>query len=185
MRLTLLWIPLCVATALAACDREPEPTLPSTAVVAAPAEATAPAAPDIDRARPSLHITTLDGAAFDLAAHRGRWVVVNLWATWCAPCIKEMPDLNALDRRRDDLEVIGLAYEDIAPEDMRAFLKRRPVDYPIAIVDVNDPPPAFDTPRGLPMTHLIAPDGRLAKSFLGPVTGTEIDAAISAAGPAS
>lgn len=185
MRLNLLLVSICFVGALAACGREPEPTLPPTPVVAPPAKATAAAVTDVEPAHPSLRIATLDGSAFDLAAHRGRWVVVNFWATWCAPCIKEMPDLDALDRRREDLEVIGLAYEDITPEDMRAFLQRRPVDYPIAIVDVADPPPAFDTPRGLPMTHLIAPDGRLAKSFLGPVTGAEIDAAIAAAGKPS
>lgn len=185
MRLTLMCVSTCLVAALAACERTPEPTLPSTAVVATPAEALPGRGSEIDRTQPTLTIATLDGAAYDLADRRGRWVVVNFWATWCAPCIKEMPELDALDTRRDDVEVIGLAYEDITPEDMRAFLKRRPVAYPIAIVDVTDPPPAFDTPRGLPMTHLIAPDGRLAKSFLGPVTGAEIDAAIAAAERAS
>ncbi|GHA89559.1 TlpA family protein disulfide reductase [Cognatilysobacter bugurensis] len=184
MRLTSLSIPLCLAAALGACTRTPEPTMPSTAVVATPTE-TAPPAPEVDRERPTLQIATLDGTPYDLATHRGRWIVVNFWATWCAPCIKEMPELDEFDKRREDAEVIGLAYEDIEPDDLRAFLTKRPVSYPIAIVDVTDPPQAFDTPRGLPMTHLIAPDGRLAKSFLGPVTAADLDKAIDEAGPAS
>lgn len=180
---------------LAACDRASAPTSPQAANVAAPAQSATPSAEhsgaavgtggSVERTRPTLQIATLDGTAYDLAARRGRWVVVNFWATWCAPCIKEMPELDALDRRREDVEVIGLAYEDITPEDLRAFLARRPVGYPVAIVDVADPPAAFDTPRGLPMTHLIAPDGRIAESFLGPVTAADIDAAIATAGPAS
>ena len=90
-----------------------------------------------------------------------------------------MPDLDAYDAKRDDLDVVGLAYEEITPEDMRAFLQQRPVNYPIAIVDVYDPPAAFGTPRGLPMTYLIAPDGRIAERFVGPITATDLDTAIA------
>lgn len=133
-------------------------------------------------AMPSLVVETVDGQTYDLAARRGRWVVVNFWATWCAPCLKEMPELSALDAMREHIEVVGLAYEEIEPEAMRAFLRERPVVYPIAILDVYDPPADFATPRGLPLTYLIAPDGRLAKRFLGPVTAHEIEAAIEAAG---
>ena len=65
---------------------------------------------------------------------------------------------------------------------MRDFLKQRPVVYPVAILDVYSPPTDFATPRGLPMTFLIAPDGKVAKQFMGPITAHEIDAAIAAAG---
>ena len=131
---------------------------------------------------PALKVDTVDGSSYELAAHRGKWVVVNFWATWCAPCIKEMPELSKLDERRDDIEVIGLAYEEIEPQAMLDFLKRRPVVYPVAILDVYAPPGDFATPRGLPMTFLIAPDGKVAKEFLGPVTTPEIETAMSAAG---
>ena len=144
---------------------------------AKPADAT-PAAAEAER--PTLKIATLDGAQYDLVSKRGGRVVVKFWATWCAPCIKEMPELDAFDAERADVEVIGLAYEEIAVEDMRAFLKQRPVRYPIALVDTYDPPADFPTPRGLPMTYVIAPDGRIAKSFMGPVTGAELAAVIDA-----
>jgi thiol-disulfide isomerase/thioredoxin len=131
---------------------------------------------------PTLRLSTIDGKQYDLAEHRGQWVVVNFWATWCAPCLKEMPELSALDAMRENIEVIGLAYEDIEATDMRAFLKKHPVVYPVAVVDVYNPPADFATPRGLPMTYLIAPDGKVAKQFLGPVTAKDIEGAIAAAG---
>jgi thiol-disulfide isomerase/thioredoxin len=123
-----------------------------------------------------LSVETLDHGPFDLAAKRGSYVVVNYWATWCAPCRKEMPELDALHREREDVEVLGLAFEEIEAADMRAFLQERPVSYPIAIVDVYAPPTAFDVPRGLPMTYLIDPEGQVAHRWLGPVTRAEIEA---------
>ena len=142
-----------------------------------------PAAAQTDAAKPtspSLVVQTFDGKKFDLAEHRGKWVVVNFWATWCNPCLKEIPDLDAFDRSRADVEVIGLAYEEIERADMEAFLKQHVISYPIAVVDVYKPPADFDIPKGLPMTYLIAPDGKVARQFLGPVGSADLAAAIAA-----
>jgi thiol-disulfide isomerase/thioredoxin len=175
---------LALSIPLAACTADAPPAAGESATAppqasAAPAE---PAQPAVDMERPTLKIATLDGAQYDLAAKRGRWVVVNFWATWCSPCLKEMPELDALDAEREDIEVLGLAYEEIEPADLRAFLDKRPVKYPVAIVDVYDPPADFPTPRGLPMTHVIAPDGTVAKRFMGPVTKDELAAVVDGAG---
>lgn len=173
---------------LAAGCRDPDPVAPAPVPppAASAPHATAPRAEDAaaprDATHPALDIVTVDGKSFSLAQQRGQWVVVNIWATWCSPCLKEMPDLSALDALREHVSVIGLAYEDIAAEDMRAFLEEHPVVYPIAIIDMNNPPADFDSPRGLPVTYLIAPDGRVAERFLGPVTAVQLETAIAAAG---
>jgi thiol-disulfide isomerase/thioredoxin len=165
-----------------------------SAAPAAPVADTAPATVATDAAEPpkpempALVVETFDGGRFDLAQHRGKWVVVNFWATWCNPCLKEIPDLDAFDKSREDVEVIGLAYEEIERADMQAFLKEHVISYPIAVVDVYSPPADFETPRGLPMTYLIAPDGKVARKFLGPVTSADLAAAMDAypkAGPAA
>ena len=141
----------------------------------------APALPE----HPALRVATLDHGDYDVAERRGKWVVVNFWATWCAPCLKEMPELSALDAMNEHVEVIGLAYEDIDVAAMREFLDSHPVAYPIAIIDVYDPPADFETPRGLPMTYLLAPDGKVAERFLGPVTAADIERVIAASGGAA
>lgn len=174
-----LRLPACVLLlALAACQEPPAPTPAAPAAASSAANPAAAATPGV----PALRVRTVDGHDFDLAAHRGKWVVVNFWATWCGPCLKEMPELSALDAMREHIEVVGLAYEDIEPAAMQAFLKLHPVVYPVAILDTFDPPKDFATPRGLPMTYLVAPDGKVARQFLGPVTAHDIEGAIAAAG---
>lgn len=127
---------------------------------------------------PSLTLPTLDGKTFDLAAHRGQWVIVNYWATWCAPCIAEMPDISAFVKAHATVTAIGVAYDDSPREDVLAFLKAHPVVYPVAQVDTLAPPADFEPPRGLPTTWLIAPDGTVAKKFVGPITGVDLAKAI-------
>ncbi|MES2857768.1 MAG: TlpA disulfide reductase family protein [Pseudomonadota bacterium] len=182
--LLLCLLPACLALAACKPDAQPAPEAKAPAAVATPPPVTPvhelPAA--ATPTRPTLRVATLDGKTFDLSEQRGKWTVVNFWATWCGPCIKEMPELSALDAMREHIVVVGLAYEDTAVEEMRAFLKQRPVVYPIAMIDVYQPPADFETPRGLPMTYLIAPDGTVAKKYTGPVTAVQIETDIAAAG---
>lgn len=128
--------------------------------------------------KPTLHVTTIDGKTFDLAAQRGKWVIVNFWATWCVPCIKEMPDISRFVASHRNVTAIGLAYDDSDPADIRAFVARHPVAYPIAQTGTDKPPKDFDEPRGLPTTYVIAPDGTVAKPFVGPITAASLGTVI-------
>jgi thiol-disulfide isomerase/thioredoxin len=189
MRLRYLSWLLLSCIAVSACNRDgghaalPTPIeTPAAQPAPAPAPPADAAPPAAAKEMPSLRVATVDGKTFDLADQRGKWTVVNFWATWCGPCLKEMPELSALDAMREHVEVIGLDYEEIEPDALKAFMQKHPVVYPIAIVDVYDPPKDFATPVGLPTTYLVAPGGKVAKHFIGPVTAGDIDAAIAAAG---
>lgn len=165
---------LCLAWWLAACGRGGE-TATAPATAAPPPVAASPAAPVPEGATPALQVQTLDGKPLALTDLRGKWVVVNYWATWCAPCIEEMPELSALAAMREHIAVIGLAYDEASPAELRAFLKQHPVAYPVARIDMYEPPWDFGAPNVLPATWLIAPDGRLARKYSGPLTARMLE----------
>ncbi|QYR53529.1 TlpA family protein disulfide reductase [Lysobacter soyae] len=169
-RLSLAAASLIVVLGAGACSRQ----TPTGATADAPEQATqapVPAPPTEAKVGDAmtLSVPTLDGKTFDLAAQRGHWVVVNMWATWCGPCIEEMPELSALDAMNEDVKVIGLDMEDIARADLDAFLEKHPVVYPIAAMDPMRPPAGFGSVQFLPKTWLIDPNGKLARVFAGPV----------------
>lgn len=121
-----------------------------------------------------FELPDLDGNPHSLADYRGDWVVVNYWATWCAPCRKEIPDLSALHDARSDITVLGLAFEDTAVDDFRRFLEQYPASYPILLVDVYDPPALLGAPRALPTTFLVNTEGEMVHTWIGPITGEMI-----------
>ncbi len=120
-------------------------------------------------------LPALDGNSYSLSQFRGRWVVVNYWATWCAPCRKEIPELSALHSERDDVVVLGIAYEDTEPADFEMFLSEYAPSYPILLPDVYDLPEALDIPRVLPTTFIVNPAGQKVRTYMGPITREELE----------
>ena len=117
----------------------------------------------------------LGGGEVSLSDYRGSWVLINYWATWCAPCRKEMPELSALHDERDDLTVLGLAFEDTDDSAFEEFLAEFHASYPILRVDVYQPPEPFGAPKVLPTTIILDREGKAVKAFLGPVTREAIE----------
>ncbi len=129
---------------------------------------------------PPIRLPALERAPLVLPADfAGRPLLVNVWASWCGPCIAEMPELERYARAQGDTgtQVLGIALDDEAS--VRAFLARIPVSYPIAL-DVPGPRDSgvqLGNPRGvLPYSVLVSADGRLLKQRIGPFEHGEIDA---------
>ncbi len=136
------------------------------------------AASDAGQGPVDFTLEKLDGESVSLSDFRGEWLVLNYWATWCAPCRKEMPELSALHQARDDITVLGLAYEDIDESAFEAFVEEFDVRFPVARVDVYAPPEPFGAPKVLPTTIILDPRGHAVKTFFGPVTRDAIEAFI-------
>ena len=127
---------------------------------------------------PTLTLAGLDGETVTLpTAYAGRPVLINLWASWCGPCIEEMPELQrfAGSQGANGVQVVGIALDE--PAAVRAFLKRVPVAYPI-LLDAPGPADAgvrLGNPKGvLPYSVLVSADGRLLKQHIGPFAAGDL-----------
>jgi cytochrome c biogenesis protein CcmG, thiol:disulfide interchange protein DsbE len=124
------------------------------------------AAPAMEEAAPPLIATALDGQAFDLSKLRGKVVLVNFWATWCAPCRKEMPTLDAFYRRYrgQGLELIGISV-DFARDVAKTRKAAGAVAYPTALAS-DIPVNGFGPPEGVPVTYVIDAEGVVRDKFI-------------------
>ena len=121
-------------------------------------------------------LENLDGKPVSLSDFRGKWVIVNYWATWCPPCLDEIPDLVQLyESNRDTLVVLGVSFEEVNTEYLREFVDSHFMTYPIVR---SEPIPV--TPLGpvlgLPTTYIVSPEGEPIARQEGPVTREAIEA---------
>ena len=115
-----------------------------------------------------------DGKIHTLADYKGRWVIINFWATWCPPCLEEIPDLIALYEDRDDVMVIGVAMEFSDPEIVMAFVESMSITYP-TILGNRRIASQLDDISMLPSTYFFDPEGKPAARKLGLVTRESIE----------
>jgi len=120
--------------------------------------------------QPAFTVTTRDGRVVTAESLRGRVVLVNVWATWCAPCRVEMPALQQLADAyaADSVVVLGLSVDRGPAAEVDAFLAERNITYPVAIVD-DRTVAAFGGVRGYPTSLLLDRAGVVRHSVVGPI----------------
>lgn len=122
---------------------------------------------------PALSFTTTSGQTVHLADYRGRVVLVNLWATWCAPCIQEMPSLARLQAKRADLAILAISEDRRGAEVVEPFLAKLRLGGLATFLDPRDAATSAFHIEGLPTSFLIDRDGRILGTLEG---GAEWDA---------
>jgi cytochrome c biogenesis protein CcmG/thiol:disulfide interchange protein DsbE len=146
------------------------------AVAAGPSEP-----PRVGNPVPEFEFTALDGSTMTLGAHNGEVVVVNFFASWCAPCRQEAADLEETWRAYQDQDVqfYGIAYKD-ADSKAQAFLDEFDVSYPSTVDTSNRTAREYGI-TGVPETFVVGRDGLLLRHFLGPITRAQLSAEIERA----
>jgi len=135
---------------------------------------TSSAAEIVDFMLPDLH-----GKPVSLSDFRGKWVIVNYWATWCPPCLDEIPELVSLhEDNSDKLVVLGVDYEEVNSDFLKEFVESQMMTYPVVRMDPI-PMTRLGPIMGLPTTYIISPQGERMARQEGPVTQEAIEAYIA------
>lgn len=121
----------------------------------------------------------LQGKPVSLSDFRGKWVIVNYWATWCPPCLDEIPELVSLHEDNSDrLVVLGIDYEEVNNDYLKEFVESQMMTYPVLRMDPK-PVTRLGPITGLPTTYIISPQGERMARQEGPVTQEAIEAYIA------
>ena len=132
---------------------------------------------------PHVRFATVGGAAVSTEELRGKVVLVNFWATWCAACLNEMPNIADTHRKyaARGYETVAVAVQKDDPTLVAQFAARRALPFTVAIDNTGEAAEGFGVPRVTPVSYLIDRQGRVVKRYVGEPDWAELHAAIEEA----
>jgi thiol-disulfide isomerase/thioredoxin len=141
----------------------------TTVIVIGLAACAAPVDPDSGlKPAPQFDLAAFPEGTFNSADLEGKIVIVDFWATWCVPCIKEIPDLNEIYHAQDPetFAMIGITIQSGSHEDIEPYIEELGIEYPILVGD-EDVVAGFGGVIGFPTKFVVGPDGTIYKKYLG------------------
>ena len=130
----------------------------------------------------TFEITDTKGNVFTEKNTRGKYLVVNFWATWCTPCLKEIPAfVKFYNENSDHVEILGLDFEPVNLAAINEFIERFNINYPLVLYNNNNDSEysKFGEIFGMPTTLIYSPEGELLQTFMGEITIEDLDKFIS------
>ena len=119
-------------------------------------------------------IEVFNGSNTNISDLNGNWIVINYWADWCAPCIKEIPELNEFARENEDLIVYTFNFDQLEVEDLKPIAKKFDIQVPSLISHPRDIW-GIPTPPAVPATFFINPNGEITSSLFRPQTKEDLN----------
>ncbi len=139
----------------------------------------AESSPVVGKLAPALTGTTLTGDEFDIDDHRGQWVVVNFFATWCPPCVQEHPELVAFaERSGEEVQLVSVAFDDTEVDKVAQFFADNGGDWPVVTAGAAGASLDYGVKK-LPESFVIDPSGTVAAKINGGVTADELEQLIA------
>lgn len=125
----------------------------------------------------SFALKDTEGKKHTLSQYKGKWVIVNYWATWCPPCLEEVPDLVALydSRKNKDVMIIGVAFDYQSAKEVAEYVDDMLMSYPIVLGD-DEVTKQIGNVEVLPTSYIYNPRGELVKTKRGLVTKQYLEA---------